>query len=460
MRFTLLVLLAFSGLLSCTQSHTPNYQATQQEILSRIKAPQFPDTVFNVMDYGAIADAHTDCKPAFDQAIAACHKAGGGKVVVPIGSYFLEGPIHFESNVNLHLKEGAVLLFSSNAASYPNVLTSWEGTMLYNFSPFIYAFQKENIAITGQGIINGQSARTFATWRNLQQKDQLLSREMNHNNTPLEERIFGLGHYLRPQLIQFLECKNILVEGIIIEDSPFWCLHLLKSQNATLRGLRFYAQNKNNDGIDLEYSKDILIENVHFDNNDDNIAIKAGRDHEGRSTQMPSENIVVRHCHFKGLHAVVIGSEMSSGVRNVFVSNCDSRGYVKRGIYLKSNPDRGGEISNIYVNNVSFGEVLDCFVVTSNYHNEGEGYPTLIHNIHLKNIQCEDAGHYGMYVKGYSALPIRNITVENFTVNHATRGVFVDYADKISFKNARVNGKEITWKPRKLRENPTDEYDY
>lgn len=283
---------------------------------------------------------------------------------------------------------------------------------------------------------------------------------MNHNNVPIEERKFGKNHYLRPQLIQLFECKNILIEDIKIEDAPFWCLHLLMCENVTLRGLKYDAQNKNNDGIDLEYSKDILIENITFNNNDDNIAIKAGRDNEGRAMQRPSENIIVKNCHFKGLHAVVIGSEMSAGVRNVFVDDCDYAGYVKRGIYLKSNPDRGGEISDIFVNNISFGNVLDCFMVTTNYHNEGSGFPTSIRNINIRNVSCKNAVNYGIYIKGHSLKNVENFTIENFRVDSASKGVFVDLAENISFKQVYVNGNQIEWNPEKLKLNPSEEYDY
>ncbi|MGJ5640635.1 glycoside hydrolase family 28 protein [Formosa sp. S-31] len=429
-------------------------------ILKRINEPEFQNRVFSVIDYGAIADGITNAKPAFDQAIQECKQAGGGKVEVPKGNYFLEGPLHLESHLNLELQEGAVLKFSSNPESYPLVLTSWEGTILYNYSPFIYAYQKENIAITGKGIIDGESSDTFATWHPLQKEDQLRSREMNHNSIPFEERQFGKGHYLRPQLIQFFDCKTILIEDVSIEDSPFWCVHLLKCENAILRGVKYDAQNKNNDGIDLEYSRDILIENIRFNNNDDNVAIKAGRDHEGRAMQMPSENIVVRNCAFKGLHALVIGSEMSSGVRNVFVENCTYAGYVKRGVYLKSNPDRGGEISDIFIKNVEFGEVLDCFMITSNYHNEGFGFPSTINNINLSNVKCEKANNYGIYLKGYNKKPIRNINLNRFKVKETGRNPFVDFAEEVMFKTVKLNGETIKWNAEKLKQNPPDEYDY
>ena len=158
------------------------------------------------------------------------------------------------------------------------VFTSWEGTFLYNYSPFIYAFGKENISIIGKGTIDGNSANTFATWRQHQKESQALSRQMNHAGTPFEERVFGAGHHLRPHLIQFFQCKNILVQDVTITDSPFWCIHLLQSENATFRAINFTAQNANNDGIDPEYSRNVLIEDINFDNSDDNVA-KIGRAH-------------------------------------------------------------------------------------------------------------------------------------------------------------------------------------
>src|SRR5690606_10785552 len=244
-----------------------------------------------------------------------------------------------------------------------------------------------------------------------QKPSQQLSRKMNHEGVPVEDRIFGEGHYLRPQLIQFFECRNILIEGITIRNSPFWCVHLLKSENITARKVKFDAFNKNNDGFDPEYAKNVLIEDIDsnnaddnvaiksvhyyesrkvstasdkiiinkdidFNNADDNVDIKAGRDHEGRKVGTASENIIIRNCRFKGLHGVVIGSEMSAGVQHVYVENCVASGYCKRGVYLKSNPDRGGYIRDIYVNNVAFQGVEDLLFITSHYHGEGEGVET------------------------------------------------------------------------------------
>ncbi|WP_423127713.1 glycoside hydrolase family 28 protein [Gaoshiqia sp. Z1-71] len=434
---------------------------TKEEILARIQAPVFPDSRFAVTDFGAVGDSASNNKPAFDAAIQACRAAGGGTVIVPVGTYLLDGPIHLESNLNLHLEEGALIRFSANPRSYlPIVKTSWEGTLLYNYSPFIYAFGKENIAITGKGTIDGNGSAYFTRWYEIQGKDQRLSRRMNHKNVPVEERRFGRGHYLRPHLIQFFDCKNILVEDLHIQDSPFWCIHLLMCENATLRGLTFDAQNKNNDGIDPEYCKDILIENVNFNNSNDNISVKAGRDHEGRDMQRPSENIIIRNCSFKGRHAVAIGSEMSSGVRNVYIEDCRFSDYITRGIMLKSNPSRGGIISDIYVNNFRFGEVHDCFMVTSNYRNEGKKHPPTIKNIYISNVTCQRVRNFGIYIKGHKRNHVSDIHIENFRVDQAKRTVFVDFAESVNFKDTQVNNEEIKWDPAVFRKNKYRAYNY
>ncbi|MDR2938651.1 MAG: glycoside hydrolase family 28 protein, partial [Prevotellaceae bacterium] len=297
-----LPLIAALSLLGCTAQ-----PETADSIVARISPPVFATDTFRVTDFGALPDGRSGCKPAFDKAIAACAQSGGGVVYVPAGTYFMNGPIHLVSNLNLHLQQGARLVFSGTPAHYlPVVKTSWEGTFLQNYSPFIYGYGLQNVAITGPGVIDGEASQSFAPWAAQQKNDQLLSREMNHKGLPIAERVFGQGHYLRPQLVQLYGCQNILVEDVRLEDSPFWCLHLLECRNATIRGISFAAYNKNNDGIDPEYSQDVLIENITFDNADDNVAIKAGRDHEGRAAVQGSRNIVVRNCLFRGLHALVI----------------------------------------------------------------------------------------------------------------------------------------------------------
>lgn len=428
---------------ACTPKQQPGYEQQRDAILSRINPPSIPETRVSILEFGAVADGSTDCKPAFDKAMQAVQAQPGGlTIVVPTGHYWLEGPIHLVSNVSLELQEGARLQFSGEPHHFlPVVSTSWEGTFLYNYSPMIYGYGLENVSITGKGVIDGNAAHTFTGWRALQKEDQMLSRRMNHEATPVASRIFGDGHFLRPHLVQFFECRNILIEGVHITNSPFWCIHLLKSENITVRGISFDAKNVNNDGIDPEYSRDILIEDVDFDNGDDNVAIKAGRDFEGRAVAIPTENIIIRNNRFKGLHAVVIGSEMSAGVQNIFVENNTFGGYCKRGIYLKSNPDRGGFMRNIHVRNLELDEVEDLFYITSHYHGQGEGFTTLIENIYIENVSCRKARKGGIIIQGFPEQKVKNIHFHNVSIDSVAIGISVNHVENITFSDVNIGGK-------------------
>lgn len=412
-------------------------------IIKRIQLPIIHSYEINILKLGAKGDSITDNKKAFDKAMALCKKNNGGTIVVPKGIFKINGPIHFVSNVNLKIEKEAKIKFSDNPKDYlPMVLTSWEGTMLYNYSPLIYANNCNNIAISGEGTIDGEGGKIWKTFKTKEGAGKNLSREMNHNNVSLNERKFGEGYFLRPQMIQFLNCKNILVENVRIENSPFWCLHLLKSESITVRGISYKSLNHNNDGIDPEYAKDVLIENVTFNNGDDNVAIKAGRDHEGRANvATPSENIVIRNCNFKGLHGVVIGSEMSAGVQNVFVENCKTIGYLKRGIYLKTNADRGGFIKNIFVRNIELDEVEDCIYITSNYHGEGKGFQSDISNVYFSNIICNKASESGIVIQGFADKKIKNISFNNIEIKSAKNALSNENAENVLMTDVFIGQK-------------------
>mgnify|MGYP003575596780 FL=1 len=426
-----LLLLFFTWVSFSQNSDFPSERV--DSIVKRIQLPVIPAYQINVLKLGAKGDSITNNKKVFDKAMALCKKNNGGTIIVPKGIYKINGPIHFVSNVNLKIEKDAKIKFSDNPKDYlPMVLTSWEGTMLYNYSPLIYAENCTNIALTGEGVIDGEGGKTWKTFKAKEGEGKNRSREMNHNSTPISERKFGEGYFLRPQMIQFLNCKNILVENIRIENSPFWCLHLLKSESITIRGISYKSLNHNNDGIDPEYAKDVLIENVNFDNGDDNVAIKAGRDHEGRAnTATPSQNIVIRNCNFKGLHGVVIGSEMSAGVRNVFVENCKTAGYLKRGIYLKTNADRGGYIKDVFVRNIKLDEVEDCLYMTANYHGEGKGFQSDISNVHFSNITCNKASESGIVIQGFPDKKIRNISLKNIEIKSAKNALSNENAENV-----------------------------
>ena len=446
MKRLILLLALVMGFVACTEQApaTLDREAMRDAVLARITGAEMPTEVLSILDFGAVGDGATDCKPAFDQAMKRAEELGGARIVVPAGDYWLCGPIHFVSRVCLELQEGATLKFNPEPSCYlPVVATSWEGTFLYNYSPFIYGRGLHDVSIVGKGVIDGNAATTFATWRRLQGPSKALSRKYNHEQTPIEERIFGEGHYLRPHMIQFFECERITLEGVFITNAPFWCVHLLKSKNVICDGLRYDAKLVNNDGIDPEYAQDVLIQNIEFNNGDDNVAIKCGRDHDGRTTAIPSSGIVIRNCHFKGLHAVVLGSEMSAGVENVFIENCTYGGYCKRGLYIKTNPDRGGFIRNIFCNNCEFGEVEDLIFFTSMYAGEGldNHHFTDVHDIYVEDVTCQKARAAAIVLQGTEVTKIHNVHFKRVEVQEAAIGLSMENTESICFTDCILGGR-------------------
>ena len=365
--------------------------------------------------------------PAFAKAIEACHRAGGGRVVVPAGEWFT-GPIHLKSHVNLFLEEGAVVRFSDNPNDYlPAVMTSWEGLECYNYSPLIYAFECENVGISGKGTL----APVMGTWRtwfkrpeaHLNALRQLYS--MGSTDVPVEQRQMARGeNHLRPHLIHFNRCKNILLENFHIRQSPFWTIHLYLCNSGVVRHLDVQAHGHNNDGIDLEMSRNFLIENCKFDQGDDAVVIKSGRNQDAWRLNTPSENIVVRDCDILNGHTLLgIGSEISGGVRNIYMIRCKAPQNVHRLFFLKTNHRRGGFIENIYLEDIEAGDMLRTFEVdTEVLYQWKDLVPTYetritrIDGIHVKNIHCQSAD--AIYeLKGDARLPIRNVFVENVKVD-------------------------------------------
>lgn len=446
MKRILLLAALLVGLTACTEQAADvlDREAMRDAVLSRITGAEMPTEVLSILDFGAVGDGVTDCKPAFDRAMQRAEELGGARIVVPKGEYWLCGPIHFVSRVCLDLQEGSTLKFNPEPSCYlPMVATSWEGTFLYNYSPFIYGRGLHDISIVGRGVIDGNAATTFATWRALQGPSKDLSRKYNHEQTPVEERLFGEGHYLRPHLIQFYECERITLERVFITNAPFWCIHLLKSKNIICDGLRYDAKLVNNDGIDPEYAQDVLIQNIEFNNGDDNVAIKSGRDDDGRVTATPSSGIVIRNCRFKGLHGVVLGSEMSSGVENVFIENCTYGGYCKRGLYVKTNPDRGGFIRNIFVNNCEFGEVEDLFFLTSMYAGEGldNHHFTAVHDIYVEDVTCQKARAAAIVLQGTEPEPLHDIHFKRVRVEECKIGLSMEHTAEIGFTDCILGGQ-------------------
>lgn len=446
-RILFILAAALISLQALAQSSYSSYgdaviDALHDHILAGITGAAEPDAyTIDITKLGAKGDGLKDCLPAFRSAFSRIEKRGGGRIVVPAGTYLLRGPLHLVSNLRLELQEGATLLFDPTPELYlPMVQTSWEGTFVQNYSPFIYARGLHDITITGRGTIDGNAAATFSTWRPIQDPDKQVSRRMNHEEVPVAQRNFGDGHFLRPQLIQFFDCERITVEGVFMTNSPFWCLHLLRCDNVIVRGVRYDAKLVNNDGIDPEYTRNLLIEDVDFDNGDDNVAIKAGRDNDGWASDRCSENIIIRNCRFKGLHAVVIGSEMSAGVRNVFVEDCTTRGYTKRGLYVKTNPDRGGFVENIFMRDCYFEEVEDLFYVTSLYAGEGADniHFSRINNIIIRGLKCPKVTQSAIAIQGTVAKPVTNVVLEGVQVGSAAKPLSMVNTDVVRMKDCII----------------------
>jgi len=418
-------------------------------ILARIKAPTFPARDFKIIDYGAVEGGNADSTDAIRKAIEACNKAGGGRVVVPAG-IFLTGAIHLKSNVNLHISEGATLKFSTDPAKYlPAVYTRWEGTELMNYSPFIYAFEQENLAITGKGTLDGSAsdenwwawARRKGSTPALATNDVRQLRDMGDRGVPVKERVFGAGHYLRPPFIEPYRCKNILIEGVKIINSPFWEIHPTLSTNITVRGVNIASHGPNNDGCDPESSRDVLIEDCIFDTGDDCIAIKSGRDNDGRRVGVPSENIIIRNCTMKDGHGgVVIGSEISGDCRNVFAENCrmDSPN-LDRALRLKSNARRGGVIENIFMRNVEVGRVAEAVLTIDLLYDTGDKgqYKPVVRNVVLENVTSTSSPRV-MWVVGFPGAVIEDVRFSDCTFRGVETSEVIHHAGSFSFKNVTI----------------------
>lgn len=439
-----------------------NSWKVKQQIEKGVVAPVFANKTYSIVDYGAKSSDGINNSEAFKKAIAACSKNGGGKVVVPAGK-FLTGPIHLDNNVNLHLEDGAEILFSTKSSDYPLVRTSFEGTELMNHSPLIYAYNKKNVAVTGKGILNGQADNdNWWYWCGAKQYGWIEGRgnqndpqnrirlvESGEQNVPVEQRIYGEGSYLRPNFIEFFECTDALVKDVKIINAPFWVIHPMKSTNVTVDGVTVESHGPNNDGCDPEYSKNVIIKNCTFNTGDDCIAIKAGKDGDGRRVAMKSENIIVRDCKMLDGHGgVVMGSEMTGGIKNVFVENCamDSPN-LDRAIRIKSNSRRGGIVENVFVRNIKVGQVKEAVLRINMFYNvygnQTGNYIPQVKNVILENVKVKNGGKYGVLAQGYKELPIENVLLKNVTIDKVGEAYSIENVKNIQFVNTVINGQKV-----------------
>lgn len=430
------------------------------EIVNNIKKVSFPERQVSIVDFGAVANnPQALAHDAINLAILAMNQQGGGTVVVPADTFYT-GPITMKSNVRLHFQDGAVLRFTTEPEYYfPAVPTRWEGVDCNNTHPLIYAYGETNIALTGKGVLDAQGAPD--RWWNIQARERKSTPEKlaprlqllrwGEEQLPLHQRTFTLDNYMRPQFVNFYRCNTVLIEDVTLLNSPFWVIHPLFCDDLIVRGVTVRNHGPNGDGCDPESCKNVLIEDCVFDTGDDCIAIKSGRNADGRKWNVPSENIVVRRCHMADGHGgIVIGSEISGGYRNLFVEDCtmDSPN-LDRVVRIKTSNCRGGIIENIYVRNIEVGECREAVVrINLAYEpkeNCNRAFDPIVRNVYLENINCQKS-QYGIYLHGLDNVTnIDNINLKDCNFNGVTsKGNFMaGLVGSVSLDNVKINGKKL-----------------
>lgn len=427
------------------------------EVIGQLREPEFASREFPITGYGAVADSGKDASDALAMAIADCHRSGGGRVVVPAGE-FRCGPIHLLSNVNLHLESDSTLSFYTDPERYlPAVFTRWEGMELMNYSPLVYARGQQNIAVTGSGTLQGNADdATWWPWKGPHKErhwtlvpgqDQAPARKRLEKETeagaPVAQRLHGDGSWLRPPMLQTYDCQRVLIEGVTIRNSPFWLIHPVLCEDVTVRNVRCISHGPNSDGCNPESCNRVLIEGCVFDTGDDCIAIKSGRNADGRRLGIPSQNIVIRDCEMRAGHGgVVIGSEISGGVRNVYAERCQmSSPELERALRIKTNSVRGGVLEHLYYRDITVGEVGDVLVINFHYEEGDAGeFDPLVRHVQLENVTVDRATRV-FQVRGFARNPIRDLKLQNLLVRQAADCGIIEHVDHLFHADVSVNGK-------------------
>lgn len=405
---------------------------------------------FNVLNYGAKNDSSKIATKAIAGAISAASKAGGGTIYFPPGKY-LTGPIHLKSNITIFIDAGAVLSFSDNFDDYlPMVPSRWEGTDVTNFSPLFYAYKAENITIRGRGTINGNGRK----WWNFSEgydekrprtKWQLTFDSLNKDILRPDLKGWVERGFLRPPFIQPMYCKNVLIEGITIINSPFWTVNPEFCENVTVTGVTINnPHSPNTDGINPESCKYVHISDCHISVGDDCITIKSGKDKAGRKMATPAENHTITNCTMLSGHGgVVIGSEMSGGVKKIVISNCVFDG-TDRGIRIKTARGRGGVVEDIRVDNIVMKNIKEQAIVLDMQYARTEPEPVSertpqFRNIHFSNITAQT--NEAIYINGIPEMPVEDITFNDIQFDAQT-GANIKEARNIEFHNVRITTKQ------------------
>ena len=469
-------------LFSACQSADYKYEAVYRNLpfdMPRVEAPRFPDRTVNLAEFNAVGNGETLCTSAFADAINTLSEQGGGHLVVPAGVW-LTGPIVLKSNIDLHLEKGAVILFSPDVDLYPLVETVFEGLDTRRCQSPISAMNAENIAITGHGVLDGsgdswrpvkRNKMTDGQWKSLLKSGGVVDESGKvwyPNEGALKASILtgskekreisdseweGMKRWLRPVLLSIVKSKRVLLEGVTFRNSPSWCLHPLSCEDLTLNGVKVFNPwySQNGDALDVESCKNVVVTNSLFDAGDDAICIKSGKDADGRRRGEPCENVLVKNnTVLHGHGGFVVGSEMSGGVRNVYVADCTFIG-TDVGLRFKSTRGRGGVVENVYVDNINMINIPGDALIADLYYavKDAPGAPVpavteetpSFKNIHISNISCKGAGR-AMFLNGLPEMPISNITVKNVVMTEAADGVVISQVDGVTLENIYVESSK------------------
>jgi polygalacturonase len=419
-------------------------------ILARIVPPTFPKRVFDITAYGAIGDGRTKNTAAINNAIHDCSRTGGGRVLVPPGTY-LTGGLRMLSGVDLHVAEGATVKFSNDPKDFlPLVLVRWEGTLCYNYQAFIYAYQQRDMAITGGGTIDGDAPN--GPWPDWRAGSTAELRRMGEEGVPVEQRIMGEGKRMRPNMIQFIDCRNLLVQDVFLRNPAMWTLHPVFCTNVTVRNVHIYSTNSQGDGVDLDSTSYAHVINSRFNTNDDCVVLKSGRDADGRRIGIPTSNVVVERCKFSGRWGgITIGSEMSGGVHTVFTRDCvvnapdfPGRYPVKHALYLKTNKDRGGYVDGVHLRNIKGTNVEREILFVSMYYSgggSGNHFPS-VSNITVDGMTIA-GGRKAIHFDGFPESHIRDVTISNSEFTGIAEQNTIRNTDDIRLHNVRINNTPV-----------------
>jgi polygalacturonase len=409
-------------------------------IVARIKPPVFPDRRCPVKDHGARGDGHTDDTEAFRAAIAACAAAGGGHVVVGPGTY-LTGAIELLDDIDLHL-EDATLAFSGDESRFPMVLTRFEGIELMNHSPLVRAYRRKNVAVTGRGTLDGSAT---ASWNRDSRGGRGILHDWGERGTPVAERILPAGEHLRSTTLEPYDCQNVLIQGITVKDSRFWQIHPTLCRNVTIDGVTTRSLTSQTDACDPESSSDVLIQNCTFIAGDDTIAIKSGRDHDGRRLARPSENIVIRHSLLDtNWGMITLGSEESGGIRQVYVHDVQATGdRTKFVLYVKANTQRGGFVTDIHIDGITADRVQRSVAFITLFYSRATGtFPPRFDQLTLSHIQVAHAPRL-LNLEGVPDDPIGAVHLSHSTFPSVTGPSQIQHAAPVTYDEVLVNGAPV-----------------